>query len=384
MLWLLSVLPILPTLGHALLLATAAYAVLALAARQQWRRRAAAIPQPPAGAPVSVLKPLAGSEPHLYENLRSFCLQDHPQFQVLFGLHAASDAALAVVTRLAREFPALDIGIVIDERSHGINLKVANLINLLPHARHDWLLLADSDIDAPPDLLRRATAPLADPGVGVVTCLYGGHPVGGLWSRLGSQFIDDWFAAAVCVGRAFGAHRHSFGATLALRREVLVASGGFEALSRHVADDWWLGELSRRAGFRTVLSECEVTTDVIEVRFADLAARELRWLRSIRRIEPLGYAFTFICFTTPVAAAGWLLAGGGAAATALALTALAARLMLRFDGRRPPATQLVGALLVPLRDSLSLLLWALALAGNGVHWRGRPMKIAPSASRLRS
>lgn len=379
-----SAFPFTSTLGHLLLLAAAVYAVLALLCRQWWRRQSATIPSPPAAAAVTVLKPLFGAEPRLYENLRSFCRQEHPRFQLLFGLHRADDAARDVAERLQREFPALDIGIVIDERSHGINLKVANLINLLPAARHDWLLLADSDIEAPPDLLRRATAPLADSSVGVVTCLYGGRAVGGIWTRLGSQFIDDWFAAAVCLCRAFGATDHSFGASIALRREVLVASGGFEALADHVADDWWLGELSRRAGYRTVLSECEVTTDVVETRLSDLAARELRWLRSIRRIEPLGYAFTFVCFTTPVVTLGWWLSGGGGAAGMLALTALAARLMLRFDGRRTAMKSLENALLVPLRDTLSLLLWAIALAGNGVRWRGRPMKIAPSAPRFRS
>ena len=378
-----SAFPIPTAFGHALLLAAAVYALAALAARFRWRRQAAAIPSPAAGAAVTVLKPLFGAEPRLYDNLRSFCQQDHPQFQLLFGLHAADDAARPVVERLQREFPALDIGMVIDERVHGINLKVGNLINLLPQARHDWLLLADSDIAAPPDLLRRATAALADPTVGVVTCLYGGRPIGHLWARLGAQFIDDWFVPSVALSQAFGGSRFAFGASIALRREVLAASGGFEALADHVADDWWLGELSRRAGFRTVLSECTVTTDVIETRLSDLAARELRWLRSIRRIEPLGYAFSFVCFTFPVLAIGWSLAGGGVIASSLALSALAARLMLGVHGNRNPLDVLENMALIPLRDSLSLLLWTLALAGRVVRWRGRPMKIAPHASRRR-
>lgn len=382
--------PIQPALGHVLLIAAAAYSVLALTARRQWRRRAAAIdvPRPVTTTitttAVTVLKPLFGDEPRLYQNLRSFCVQDHPQFQLLFGLHAADDAALPVVARLKAEFPLLDIGVVIDERIHGINLKVGNLINLLPHARHGWLLLADSDIEAPPDLLRRVTAPLADPTVGVVTCLYGAQAHGGVWARLGGQFIDDWFGPSVCVSHALGGSRFAFGATIALRRDVLDASGGFEALADHVADDWWLGERTRRAGFRTVLSEAAVTTDVIETSLSDLAARELRWLRSIRRIEPLGYAFLFICFTCPIVIAGWWLAGGGVVATMLACTALAARLVLRFDSERKPLDLLENVLLVPLRDSLSLLLWMIALAGRVVRWRGRPMKIAPHSTRRRT
>ncbi len=373
-----------PALGYLLLCATAIYAVLALAARQRWRQRIATIPLPTPTTPVTVLKPLFGAEPRLYENLRSFCVQDHPQFQLLFGLHAADDAALPVVERLKAEFPLLDIGVVIDPRIHGINLKVANLINLLPEARHGWLLLADSDIAAPPDLLRRVTAPLADRQVGVVTCLYGGRPVGPLWARLGGQFIDDWFAPSVALSHAFGGRRFAFGATIALRREVLDRIGGFEALADHVADDWWLGELTRRAGFRTVLSEAAVTTDVIETRLSDLAARELRWLRSIRRIEPLGYAFLFICFSSPMIVIGGWLAGGGPLAVTLALVTFAARLMLGFDRQRKPLDSLKNMALVPLRDSLSLLLWTTALAGRVVRWRGRPMKIAPLAARRRT
>lgn len=361
-------------LGHALLIAAAGYVLMALLAGRWWQRRSRRQPLPAITRPVSVLKPLSGDEPRLYDNLRSFCVQDHPQYQLLFGLHDRDDAALAVVQRLQAEFPQLDIAVVIDSRVHGLNLKVSNLINLLPQARHDWLLLADSDIHAPPELLRRVTAPLADPAIGVVTCLYAGLARGGLWSRLGASFIDDWFAPSVTLTRLFGHTAYSFGATIALRRDSLNAIGGFDSLSGHVADDWWLGELTRRQGLATVLSECRVATDVIETRFSDLAARELRWLRSIRAIEPLGYLFSFISFTTPVVVGGWLLSSGDALASALAGNALLLRLLLhRRDDQAHP---LAGLLLVPLRDSLSLLLWTVALAGRVVRWRGRPMKIA--------
>lgn len=371
-----------PILGHALLIAAAGYSLATLIACRWWLRRAQQSPAPSATQAVSVLKPLSGDEPGLYENLRSFCVQDHPHFQLLFGLHGADDAALATVERLRAEFPQQDIAVVIDARVHGLNLKVSNLINLLPQARHDWLLLADSDIHAPPDLLRRITAPLTDPTVGVVTCLYRGAALGGLWSRLGAQFIDDWFAPSVTLARRYGHTGYSFGASIALRRDTLSAIGGFEALSHHVADDYWLGELSRRQGLRTVLSECLVQTDVIETRLADLAARELRWLRSIRSIAPLGYLFTFVTFTTPMAVAGWWAAGGTASASLLASAAIGLRLVLHSNQSRSLAgtskhlDSLKNLALIPVRDSLSLLLWTIALAGRVVRWRGRPMKIA--------
>ena len=379
--------------GHALLIAAASYALLVLIASRWWRRRAEQEPVPNAVEAISVLKPLCGHEPRLYENLRSFFLQDHPRYQLLFGLHGADDAALATVDRLRLEFPRQDIAVVIDPRVHGLNLKVSNLINLLPQARHGWLLLADSDIHAPPDLLRRLGAPLADPSVGVTTCLYRGRALGGVWTRLGAQFIDDWFAPSVTLARRFGHTGYSFGAAIALRRDTLDAIGGFDALSSQVADDYWLGELTRRQGLRTVLSERAVQTDVIETRPADLAARELRWLRSIRSIEPLSYLFMIVSFTVPMAVIGWFLAGGTALAGALAGAAISFRLVLHSAQSRglpeiPNESSnaldfLKNFALVPVRDGLSLLLWTIALAGRVVRWRGRPMKIARRAFRPR-
>lgn len=408
-----SVSSIVQALGVAVLLASLASILLTLIARLWWTAKATRVPLPDVVRPVTVLKPLYGNEPRLYQNLRSFCVQDHPEFQVLFGLHTHDDAARAVAERLRVEFPERDIGIVIDPAVHGINLKVSNLINLMPQARHDWLLLADSDIEAPPDLLRRVTAPLADATVGVVTCLYRGRAVGGaaaeptvvgasergFWARLGVQFIDDWFAPSVCLARLFGSTRYAFGATIALRRDTLDGIGGFGLLAHHVADDYWLGELTRRTGHRTVLSEAMVTTDVIETRLSDLAARELRWLRSIRSITPLSYAFSFVCFTVPtVLLAGWVAItasgreGGmdGLIVTAVGVS-IGARLVLdwlavvqrseKWNSLDLLKNLALNTVLVALRDSLALGLWAIGLAGRVVRWRGRPMKIARRANR---
>jgi ceramide glucosyltransferase len=335
-------------------------------------RRAPALAAAPAGPegaglrPVSVLKPLCGLAPQLYENLAGLCRQRHPAFQLVFGVHAVDDPAIAVVDRLRAEFPACDIALVIDSRVHGSNLKVSNLINLLPRARHRWLLIADSDIAAPPDYLARVTAPLADTGVGVVTCLYRGRPAGGLWSRIGTQFIDDWFAPSVRVAHECGSHRFSFGATIALRRDVLDSVGGFAALSNRLADDYWLGELTRGSGLRTVLSDVVVSTDVTETHLCALWAHELRWLRTIRSINPLGFAFTFITFTWPMLAlAAWL--APHPAVLAVALAGILARSVL--------AGSAAAALRAPLRDALLLAEWTAALVGDEVRWREQVMSV---------
>ncbi|HEV7814498.1 MAG TPA: bacteriohopanetetrol glucosamine biosynthesis glycosyltransferase HpnI [Janthinobacterium sp.] len=357
-------------LGYALCGASALYAApAAWLARRPLRPDQTQAAAAAAARPVSVLKPLRGAEPRLYDNLATFCRQTHPAYQIVFGLRTADDPALAVVSRLRAAFPACDIALVVAPEVHGPNLKISNLINMLPQARHDWLVLADSDIAVAPDYLARVTAPLADPGTGVVTCLYRGRALAGWWSRLGAQFIDEWFAPSVRIAHAAGSRRFAFGATIALRRDTLDAIGGFAALSGRLADDFWLGELSRRRGLATLLSDVVVSTDVAESSLGALWAHEARWLRTIRSLNPAGFSFLFITFTWPVALLGLLLAPRPAVFAA-ALAGLLARSAL--------AGSAAAALRAPLRDLLLLAVWAAALFGSRVSWRGQILSLKDS------
>ncbi|NYH20254.1 ceramide glucosyltransferase [Paraburkholderia bryophila] len=262
---------------------------------------------PFANVGVSVLKPLCGAEPRLYENLRTFCDQRHGHFQLVLGVSSPDDPAIAVVRRLQAAYPKHDIELAIDTRVHGTNLKVSNLINMAEHARYDVIVIADSDIAVEADYLDTVAAPLADPRVGVVTCLYVAQGVGGFWPRLGALFINEWFAPSVRVAHAAGSRRFGFGATLALRRATLERIGGFAALKNCLADDYWLAEHVRALGLPTVLSRVMVATDVIEPTFAALWQRETRWLRTIRSVNLFGFAALPITFTSPWLAAGaWL------------------------------------------------------------------------------
>lgn len=360
-------------LGIALVFAATGYACVALWAVMKGSRKSQRAPRdiaPP--RPASVLKPLHGAEPRLHENLRSFCVQTHTEYQLVFGVRDPEDPAIAVVERLRQEFPQRSITLAIDPRVHGANFKVSNLMNMLPHAKHDLLVLADADIYVSPDYLERVTAPLADTGVGIVTCLYYGIPEASFWSRLGRLFIDDWFAPSVKLSHAFGSTRFAFGSTIALRRDTLEWIGGFAALRDILADDFWLGELTRRAGLRTVLSDVVVGTDVGESKLKDLWTHELRWLRTIRSIAPAGFAMTFVCFTSPLLLLGLCLAPGPITAC-VALLGGAARVLLHFLQRRisNQAFAWHEVLLIPLRDTLLLMEWAAALAGWQVRWRGQ-------------
>jgi len=214
---------LLTKLGLILAAAAAAYAVLAalasaLAAARTRHRACDSGAVLPA---VTVLKPLCGAEFELYERLCALCAQDYPRFQVVFGVQNPADTALPVARRVQQQFAALDIECVIDPTRHGVNAKISNLVNMLPRARHDLLILADSDIAVPPDYLRRVLAPLHDPRVGLVTCAYAGRAGPGLWSALGAQFINDWFMPSVYFAALFGSQWFVSGATIALRRELL-------------------------------------------------------------------------------------------------------------------------------------------------------------------
>ncbi|WP_233840841.1 bacteriohopanetetrol glucosamine biosynthesis glycosyltransferase HpnI [Dyella sp. 2HG41-7] len=358
-------------LGIAFAFAATGYACVALWAMLKRPRRtwASNDTQP---RPATVLKPLHGAEPKLYENLRSFCVQTHPNYQIVFGVRDPDDPAIAVVERLRHEFPQQSIALAIDSRVYGANFKVSNLMNMLPHAQHDVLVLADADIYVKPDYLARVVAPLADPSVGIVTCLYYGIPGPSFWSRLGRLFIDDWFAPSVKLSNAFGSTQFAFGSTIALRRDALATIGGFDVLRDLLADDFWLGELTRRAGLQTVLSDVVVGTEVGESTLKDLWTHELRWLRTIRAIAPAGFALTFVCFTAPLLLLGLCLAPGPVTA-GLALLGGAARVLIHFLQRRisDQAFAWHEVLLIPLRDALLLMEWAVALAGWQVKWRGQ-------------
>jgi ceramide glucosyltransferase len=343
-------------------------------------RKAQPQPVPEAFGAVSVLKPLCGAEPRLYENLASFCEQTHPCFQLLFGVSSAHDPAIAVVRRLQAAYPHCDITLVVDARVHGSNLKVSNLMNLAGHARYDLLVIADSDIAVAPDYLQQVCAPLADPRAGVVTCLYRATGIKGFWSRVGAHFVNEWFLPSVLVAQATGSREFGFGATLALRRETFEQIGGFAPLKNCLADDFWLAEYVRRLGLQTVLSRVIVATDVIEPSFIALWHRETRWLRTIRSVNPAGFASLFVTFTSP-----WLLLGarlamgfhmdGAHPAAAAAMTAVTfagclARLVMHRHATRDWRTFWRDLPLVPLRDGLLMLEWLAGAFGSHVIWRG--------------
>jgi ceramide glucosyltransferase len=359
--------------GTALAALAMGYTIVAWIALRAFRT--AAQQAPARLPPATVLKPLCGAEPDLYEHLRSFCRQDYPAWQIVFGVRDAHDPALDAVSKLRAEFPRLDLQVAVNPAQHGTSSKVSNLLNMMPFARHDYLIIADSDVRVAPDYLGRVIAPLLDDSVGIVTCLYRGRPRPGLWSLLGSLFINEWFIPSVRVAALFGSRSFAFGATIALRRETLQRVGGFAAIADQLPDDYRLGELTRRLGLTTVLSEAEIETCVHEASFSGLLQHELRWLRTIRTVQPFGYTLAGITFGLPAAIVGSLLAGGSAATLAMVAVTAGVRLVINSQPRksRSPLAQLW---LVALNDLLGFALWCWSFTTRRVHWRQARYRVA--------
>jgi ceramide glucosyltransferase len=367
--------------GLVLTALTVLYTLAALIGAVARPRRTLPWPGAVALPAVTILKPLCGAEPRLYDCLRSFCNQAWPHLQIVFGVRDPADPAVAVVRRLQHEFPSLDLALVLDGTHHGSNAKVSNLINIMAVAKHDYLIIVDSDIRVEPGYVQQVVAPLLDETVGIVTCPYVGRPLPDIWSQLGAQFINGWFVPSVFVAALFGSRAFAFGATIALRREVLEAVGGLPAIANQLADDYRLGELTRKRGLRTVLSQVVVETVVEERSLQDLLGHELRWLRTIKAVRPVGYSLAFVTFSLPVALIGAALsAGTRLALVALGITALLRLLMHLYwspAGERSVWTRLWA---VPVHDCSLFGVWCWGFLGQRVNWGHTSFHLAQDGS----
>jgi ceramide glucosyltransferase len=326
---------------------------------------------PPAATPtVTILKPLYGAEPRLAENLASFMDQElGAHLQVLLGIQHAADPAGEVVGRLIAERPGRDIALVVDATPHGSNGKVGNLINLATLATGDVIVLADSDIEAPPGYLQAVLKALSAPGIGAVTCLYRGVAGNGLWSRLTARMIDWHFLPNVLVGLATGMATPCMGSTIALRRETLDRIGGFTAFADQLADDYEIGRAVRRLGLAIAVPPLLVGHACHDRTFADLWAHELRWARTVRLVDPWGYAGLVLTHPLPFALVALLL-GGGALSLAVVALALACRLAIQIQVQRLTAGRLADHLLGPARDLLSFAVFVASFLPGRLTWRG--------------
>ena len=339
------------------------------------RRAAARDPGAPHPAPaISLLKPLYGAEPRLRDNLAGALDQDYPApVEVICGVADADDPAAAV----ARSLP---VRLVVDPRRRGRNAKVSNLANIAAVARHDVIVLADSDMAVPRDYFGRLAGALASPGVGAVTCLYVGRGDAGFWSRLVAAGIDSHFVPASEIGLATGLGHPCMGSTIAMRRETLDSIGGFAAFADVLADDHAIGAAVRETGQSVAVPAMVLVHGCAEASFAALARQELRWNATIAGIDPSGYAGSIVLHPLPLAIVASLIGGKAAGAFAIALALVArgavALAAARLDfGGRSWRDRLTALALVPFRDLLSFALFLASFAVRSVDWRGTSLNL---------
>jgi len=316
-----------------------------------------------AAEPVTLLKPLHGDEPRLRENLGSFLAQrwDAP-VQVVAGVGRADDPAVPVAR-------ALGLRPVVDGTRHGANAKVGNLLNMVGEARHDLLVLSDSDMAVPPTYLAVVAAALARPGVGAVTCLYRGRGDAGPWSRLAAAGISYQFLPAVLVGLRFGLAKPCMGSTIALRRGMLARIGGFERFADVLADDYAIGAAVRAEGLAVAVPPLVLVHGCTETSLAALVRHELRWAVTVRRIDPAGHLGMIVTYPLATALLALDLAPGPAL-VAVAV-ALGSRWWLKNVVDRTVGAGSLAGWLLPVRDLLSFALFLLSFVVGSVDWRGQ-------------
>ncbi len=367
---------------------TAFYGLSALACRALLRRRDS---PPPTPLPkVSVLKPLAGLDLGLEENLRGFFLLDYPDYELLLAVRGDDDPAAEVARRLIEQYPDARARLVVAGEPPSLeeypNAKNWSLLRMAEQVSGEILVISDSDIRSRPDDLQALAADFADPRVGVVTCPYRAVPGGGPWSLLEAIGMNTEFWAGAVTAQFLGPMDFAVGPTMALRRECLEAIGGFELTRDVQAEDFALGQAARRAGWEVRLSKRVVEHHIGAQGLWENWAHRLRWHRSTRRSRPAGYVLQAFTYPLPFAAAlGFVASGAGWAWALLGICGLA-RLVSSLSTAQLLGDRLVlrKLYLLPVQDLLSFVAWLRAFQGGTVVWRGRVFDLsADGRMRLR-
>jgi len=359
---------LIPTVGGSI------YGLLCLFA--VWRFRSQAPPpsqrRPSQWPPVTILKPVCGLEKNLKINLRSACLQDYPQFQVVFSVQDPCDPAVPLLREIQKEFPA-NVSVAIENQHAGPNGKINNLLGALSHARHDILVLSDSDVRLEPNYLKTIIAPLADPKVGFVCTLYKATSADRWFEKMELLTLNGDFIPNVIFAYVSGASRFCLGSSIALRRSHLKEIGGLEPLADYLAEDYEMGRRLWDSGKRMVLVPYFVDIAVDLKSFSQWWNHQVCWDQKTRAAQPAGFFATIMTRSVPFA----FLFAASRLGDALGLATLAgisglrlatAAVILGWGFRDREGLKSLA--LLPLRDLAALVSWVLALTKKTVIWRG--------------
>jgi ceramide glucosyltransferase len=360
---------LIPTLGGSI------YAILCVLAVVRLRMRTTESPRhaPEAWPPVTILKPVHGLEKNQRENLRSTCVQDYPEFQVVFSVQDADDAALPLLKELQKEFGAERVTVAIESFRTGTNGKINNMIGGLRHARHDTLVISDSDVLLQPDYLKTIVAPLSDPTVGCTCTLYKAAGADTWFEKMELLTLNADFMASVLFAYVTGASKFCLGASAALHRSTLERIGGFEALSDYLVEDYEMGRRIWVLGKKIAIVPCFVDTVVDLKSPSQWWDHQVYWDQNTRAARPFAFFSTALIRSVPFALLYaivrlgdplglWVLAG------ALSLRMISAAVVLKWGLRDREGLHSLGLLF--LRDISSLATWLLSFVKRTTIWRG--------------
>jgi ceramide glucosyltransferase len=321
--------------------------------------------------PISILKPLAGVDDGLEENLRSFFEQKYPYFEILFAVRSASDPAIEVAERLRARYPAIPSRLIVTGEPPYPNAKVYSLDLMLAAASHDLIVMADSDIRVTPSMIATIAAEFADPAVGMATCPYRAVPGPSFWSTLEAIGLNTEFIGGVLVARMLDGMKFALGPTIAARRATLAGIGGFDAVKDFLAEDFVMGNRAAEMGYGVILSSYVIEHRIGAQKLAANLRHRLRWNRSTRRSRPWGYVGQLFTNPLPLALLFWAAAPEWWVVVALTL------IFRATAGWATAGVALADPLvrrlwwLVPLQDLVSFAAWLGGFFGNTITWRGR-------------
>ena len=340
--------------------------------------------------PVSVLKPVHGSEPNLRENLESFFLQDYPNFELIFCARSEDDAALQIARQLSEKYPVLKVRFVTSGEPPWTNAKLYSLEMMWKQAAHDLLVISDSDVRVSPDYLREIIKPFANPSVGMTTCIFRGLPAGGFWTDLEALGYSVEMTSGVVVADMLEGMKFALGPTMVVRRQCVRALNGFGFMDDYCADDYILGNRVAESGMEVVLSHHSIDHMVFHHSFLSSMRHQVRWMRSTRFSRPKGHLGTVLTYAMPFGVLG-LIAGFASGYTTLGITLVAAAFLNRVTQSvlagyvvAEDRKALALAWLYPVRDLLGAFLWIGSYLSAKIDWRGEEYRLTTNGKMLRA
>jgi ceramide glucosyltransferase len=340
------------------------------------RRRVAQAPPSESFPPVSILVPLHGYEPDLFERLAAFCSQDYAgSVQLVLGTRNSA-AVIGTVQRLQTAFPQVRIKYVADIREHGSSRKFSTLINMIPFVDHNRLVFADSDVRAGPHYLRDLMGELDRPGVAAVSCLYRERSSGTFWSRLSALGINGDYLPQIVVALTCRLIRPCFGPTIAIRLETLQQIGGLSRFVDYLGADYLIGQAVHAIGGKVVIARFTIECAALEHTAAEFFARKFRLGRTIKAIRPLSYTGTLFTYPLTLSLLAALL--DSPIGFLLAVAAVSCRMLLYYSVERAFAPERTPYYLIPIYDLIAFAVFVASFFGQTISWRGHKYRVSPS------